>query len=395
MGKLIIKGGKAILPGQITEGVDLVCADGKIAAVVPHDSVAADSSDMVIDAAGQYVSPGFIDLHVHGGGGHDFLDGTVEAFLGALKAHARHGTTAIAPTTATCPNEDLFGCFETYRKVQSLNKEGARPIGLHLEGPFFSLAKSGAQDPKFLQLPVPENYLPILDASDDIVRVSVAPELEGAYGLGDELAKRGIVASIAHTDSTCAQCEEAHRHGYSLMTHFYCAMSTIVKKNCYRIAGAVEAGYLIDDMDVEIIADGCHLPAEVLRYVYKFKGSDRTTLCTDALRPAATDATESISGSLRFGQRIIVENGVAMKPDRTGFAGSVATTDRLVRTMVKLAGVPLEEAVKMMSRTPARVIGVLDRKGTLEVGKDADIVVFNDDIDIDKTIVGGRVVYSR
>ncbi len=390
MEKIIVGGGRVILPGGTRDDVSLILEDGKIQAVVPSSTAGAPD----IDASGRYISPGFMDIHVHGGGGHDFMDGTVEAFLGAAKMHAAHGTTSMLPTSMTCSTEEQMQFFRTYREAKPLNTEGSEFLGIHMEGIFLSPQYAGAQDPSYLKPPVPENYMPFLEASDDIVRVSAAPELEGAEGLGNELRRRGILASIAHTGASAEQCREAHKAGFSLMTHLYCAMSSVVRKNAYRIAGAVEAAYLLDDMDVEIIADGKHLPESLLTFVYKFKGPSRTVLCTDAMRAAGMPEGESILGSLSNGQRVIVEDGVAKVPDRSTFAGSVATADRLVRTMMRLSPATLEEAVTMMTATPARVMGLSGKKGSIRMGMDADIVIFDDDINIYNTIIGGKVVYE-
>ncbi len=397
MEKLIIKGGRLVFPGSIESGLALVCdkSVGKIIGIVRENDLTTESTDEVIDAAGSYVSPGFVDIHVHGGGGYDFMDGTVEAFLGASRMHAIHGTTSMIPTTVTSTDEDLYGTFNVFDKACSLNEDGAQMLGLHLEGPYFSAAKSGAQDPSYLKNPSPDHYMPILDATDSILRWSVAPELPGAMDLGDELSRRGILAALAHTDAVYETVEESVLHGYSHVTHLYCAMSTIIRKNAYRYAGLQEAAFLLDDLSVEIIADGVHLPKSLLQYTFKFKGADKTALCTDAMRAAGMPEGTYILGSLKNGQNVIVEDGVAKLPDRSAFAGSVATTDRLVRTMVQLAGVSLVDAVKMMTLTPSRIMRIDDRKGSLLSGKDADIVIFDDNIEISATIRGGKTIYKK
>ncbi len=397
MDKLIIKGGKLVFPDRIESGLALVCdrSEGKILGVVRDSDLNVESTDEVIDAAGSYVSPGFVDIHVHGGGGYDFMDGTIEAFLGASRMHATHGTTSMIPTTVTSTDEDLYGVFDVFEKSSSLNENGAQMLGLHLEGPYFSAAKSGAQDPSYLKNPTPEHYMPILEATDKIMRWSVATELPGAMAFGDELSRRGILPSMAHSDAVYETVEESVLHGYSHVTHLYCAMSTIVRKNAFRYAGLQEAAFLLDDLTVEIIADGVHLPRPLLQYAFKFKGADKTALCTDAMRAAGMPDGTYILGSLKNGQSVIVEDGVAKLPDRSAFAGSVATTDRLVRTMVQVAGVSLVDAVKMMTLTPSRIMRIDGRKGSLLSGKDADIVIFDDNIEILATIRGGKTIYKK
>lgn len=400
MKKLVITNGKLILPEGILRGKFLVCNEGRIEKIMPEEDLnefllAQNEGFKVIDAEGNYVSPGFIDIHIHGGGGHDFMDGTVEAYIGAAETHARYGTTSMLPTTLTCSDEELLNTFSVYKKAKSLNKKGARFLGLHLEGPYFSPEQAGAQSPEYLRKPSPEHYNAILDSTDDIIRWSVAPELEGALEFGKILKERGILASVAHTNAIFEDVEKAYEYGYSHATHLYSAMSSVVRKNAYRYAGALEAAYLIDDFTVEIIADGVHLPRPLLQFAYKFKGPEKTALCTDAMRGAGMPDGEYILGSLKNGRKVIVEDGVAKLPDRTAFAGSVATADRLVRTMVSLAGIPLCDAVKMMSSTPARILKIYDRKGSLEIGKDADIVIFDDNINIINTISNGYVIYNE
>lgn len=390
--KTVIKNGRVITPNETISGYVLV-EDGVIKEIGEGEYAA--EADKVIDAEGCYVSPGFIDLHTHGAGGADFMDGTVEAFLVAAKMHAAHGATLVYPTTLTSSNEVLFDTFVTYEQAVEQNTEGAVFGGLHLEGPYFNPLQAGAQDPRYLRNPDPADYLEILSRSNNIARVSFSPELEGAPEFAAELSKRGIIASAGHTNATFEQCDEAYKSGSSLITHFFSCVSTIVRKNSYRTAGVLEYGYYQDGMAVEIIADGCHVPESLLKLIVRVKGFDNVVLVTDSMRGAGMPEGPSILGGLADGQACIIEDGVAKLMDRSGFAGSVCTTDRLIRTMTTLAGVTVEQAVKMASYNPARVMGIADRKGSLEVGKDADIVIFNDNVDVAATIVGGRVVYSK
>ena len=392
--RLVINEAIIILPGRISEKGYVVCEDG-IITKIGKGYFPATESDEIINAGGLYVSPGFIDMHTHGAGGYDFMDGTVEAYLGAAKMHAKHGTTSLLPTTLTSTNEELLKTFSIYKEAKAKNTEGASFLGLHLEGPYFAYGQKGAQDPKYLRNPEPEEYNAILEASDDIMRWSLAPELKGAIEFGKVLRSKNILPSIAHTDAICEEVEEAFDAGFTHVTHLYSCMSTITRRNAYRYAGALEATYLIDDMTVEIIADGVHLPKSLLRYVYKFKGPDKIALCTDSMRGAGMPDGESILGSLQGGQKVIIEDGVAKLPDRTAFAGSVATADRLIRTMIGLADVPLEEAIRMITLTPARILKIDKTKGSIEIGKEADLVLFDKDININTTIINGKVVYKK
>ena len=393
--RTIIQNGKVIFSDRIEENISIVCEKGEIAEVLNSENLIPAEGDVVIDAKGNYISAGFIDIHTHGGGGHDFMDGTVEAFLGAAEKHEQHGTTALLPTTLTSTTEELIKMFAIFKEAKRTNTKGARFLGLHLEGPYFAYNQRGAQDPKYLRNPEPEEYNMIMAQSDDIVRWSLAPELPGALEFGKVLRDNNILTAVAHSDAIYEEVLEAFDAGFTLATHLYSGMSTITRRNAYRYAGVVEAAYLIDEMDVEIIADGVHLPKSLLQFVYKFKGPDRTALCTDSMRGAGMPDGESILGSLEKGQKVIIEDGVAKLPDRTAFAGSIATTDRLVRTMVELAEVPLIDAVKMMTLTPARIMKIDHRKGSIEKGKDADFVIFDNNIHVSHTIIEGNVIYKN
>ncbi len=383
-----IYNGQVILPARILQNGSVLVEEGKIIAVGEGDLEFADA--VLIDAQGQYISPGFIDIHIHGGGGYDFMDGTTEAFLQIAEIHARHGTTAMLPTTLSCEKTDLLLTLETYEKANRINTKGACFLGMHLEGPYFAMSQRGAQDPKYIRNPDPAEYQEILENYSFIKRWSAAPELPGAIAFGKEVRAKNILLAIAHTDAIYEEVVEGFAHGYSLATHFYSAMSGVTRRNAFRYAGVIEAAYLIEEMDVEIIADGVHLPAPLLQLVHKIKGPRRTALITDAMRAAGMPEGESILGSVQNGTRVIVEDGVAKLPDRTAFAGSVATADRLVRTMVQIAGISLLDTIQMITQTPARIMGIQNQKGALQVGMDADIVLFDENIQIGMTMVNGQ-----
>lgn len=387
-----IYNGKIITPYRIIAGGTVLITGDTITAVSDKDIEVEEALE--IDAHGCYVSPGFIDLHVHGGGGHDFMDCDESAFVKIAETHAQYGTTAMVPTTLTSEKEDLLLTLEIYEQAHKNNSKGAQFLGLHLEGPYFAMNQRGAQDARYIRDPDPKEYKEVIARSTSIKRWSAAPELKGAIPFGRYLRSKGILAAVAHTDAIYEEVLEAFEAGYTLATHLYSGMSGVTRRNAYRYAGVIESAYLIDEMDVEIIADGTHLPPPLLKLVYKIKGADRTALITDAMRAAGMPPGESILGNRHTGMKVIVEDDVAKLPDRKSFAGSVATTNKLVRNMVALADVPLPEAVKMMTTTPARIMQVADKKGSLVKGKDADIVIFDENINIKMTIIKGKVVYQ-
>ena len=380
-------------PTGLVKNGTLLIKDGKIEALTAQNVEVGNALE--INAEGKYLSAGLIDLHVHGGGGHDFMDNTTEAFLGVAATHAKFGTTALMPTTLSCEKQDLLDTIHTYEKTNLINKGGAQFVGLHIEGPYFSMAQKGAQDPKYIRNPDAAEYNEILASTDVIKRWSAAPELPGALEFGKALRKKQILAAIAHTDAIYEDVLKAYDVGYTHATHFYSCMSGVSRRNAFRYAGAIEAAYLLDEMSVEIIADGVHLPEALLKLVYKIKGVKQTALITDAMRAAGMPAGKSILGSLKSGMEVIVEDGVAKLPDRSAFAGSVATADRLIRNMIGLAEVSLIDAIKMMSETPARILNLQHQKGRLAKGMDADVILFDEQINIQTTIVNGTVVYTK
>ena len=392
MKTVLIKGGRVFTPAGAVRA-DVLIKDGKIAEV-GNPKAAADE---VIDADGACVAPGFIDIHTHGAGGADFMDGTVDAYLTAAKMYVRHGATLVYPTTCTSSNEDLFATLATYGEADARNTEGSRFGGLHLEGPYLSEKQPGAMDPRYLRCPSdPAEYMDIIRRGKGILkRWTFAPELAGAPEFAAALKANGILPSIGHTDATWSECDAAFRSGANHMTHFYSCMSTICRIRAHRVAGALEYGYWQKGMNIELIADGIHVPEELLKLVIAVKGVDRISVITDSMRAAGMPDGPSRVGSLTGGQDVIVDEGVAWVPDRHCFAGSVATADRLLRTMINIAGCTEEEAVRMATANPAKMMGVYDRKGSIEPGKDADIVIWKGNVEVERTIIGGETKYVK
>jgi N-acetylglucosamine-6-phosphate deacetylase len=389
---LKIFNGQVVTPYRIIKNGTVLLRDGIIETVAEGNLEAIGATEL--DVNGKYIAPGFIDLHLHGGGGYDFMDANENAFLKIAEKHAQFGTTSMVPTTLAGDMRELPQILDLYELANRNNLNGAQFLGMHLEGPYFAMSQKGAQNPLYIRNPDPREYREIVEKYSFIKRWSSAPELEGSLEFGKFLTSRGIIAAIAHSDASYEEVIKAFEIGFNLITHLYSGTSGVFRRNAFRYAGVIESAYLIDDMKVEIICDGIHLPAPLLKLIYKIKGADKIALVTDSMRGAGMPEGESILGSLKSGMRVIIEDGVAKLPDRSAFAGSVATTDRLVRTMIQLAEVPLHEAVRMATITPATIMGVNDKKGSLIAGKDADIVIFDNNINVYKTLIRGRVVYS-
>ncbi|MCE2615794.1 MAG: N-acetylglucosamine-6-phosphate deacetylase [Phocaeicola sp.] len=330
---------------------------------------------VIVDAHGNYILPGGIELHVHGGGGRDFMEGTEEAFNTAIQAHLKHGTTCVYPTLASSSIPMIEKACAT---VTEMMKAPDTPIlGLHLEGPYLNPVEAGGQIPENIILPNPEVYKPLIENWPCVKRCDAAPEREGALDFGKYAAGKDILVSIAHTTAEYNDVLAAWNSGYTHATHFYNGMKGFHKgEGGYKHEGTVESVYLIDNMTVEVIADGKHLPPAILKLIYKMKGVEKMCLITDALAPAASESTHA------FDPRVIIEDGVCKLADRSALTGSIATMDRLIRTVATETNILLEDVVRMASETPAKIMGVYDRKGSLQKGKDADILILDNKLQV-------------
>lgn len=357
--------------GWLKDG-SVIIRDNKILEVTNCDLAIIGAE--VIDAKGMYVVPGGVEMHVHGGGGRDFMEGTEDAFREAVAAHAKHGMTSIFPTLSSSTVPMIEKAVETCNKLMA--EKDSPILGLHLEGHYLNIKKAGGQLPENIKDPDPNEYIPIVENSPCLARWDAAPELPGAIQFGKYCAAKGILPSIAHTQAEFKDVKAAYEAGFTHVTHFYNAMPGFHNKREYKYEGTVESVYLLDDMTVECVADGIHVPPTILRMVYKIKGVERMALITDALACAASDSDKA------FDPRVIIEEGVCKLSDRSALAGSIATTDRLIRTMVEQVEVPLEDAIRMVSETPSKIMNVYDRKGSLAKGKDADILILDEALNI-------------
>lgn len=367
--------------GWLKDGSVLI-RDGKILEVTNCDLAVIGAQ--LIDVKGMYVLPGGVEIHAHGGGGRDFMECTEDAFRAAVKTHMRYGTTSIFPTLSSSTVPMIEQAAETCTKLMA--EKDSPILGLHLEGHYLNMAMAGGQLPENIKNPDPNEYIPIVENLSCIKRWDAAPELPGAMQFGKYITAKGILASVAHTQAEFEDIRTAYEAGYTHATHFYNAMPGFHKRREYKYEGTVESIYLLDDMTVEVVADGIHVPPTILRLVYKIKGVERTCLITDALACAASDSQEA------FDPRVIIEDGVCKLADHSALAGSVATMDRLIRTVVQKADIPLADAVRMASETPARIMGVYDRKGSLQKGKDADIIVMDEKLNIRAVWAMGKLV---
>ena len=366
--------GKVLTPQGWIDNGTLVFEDNIITYV--GEGKAPIEGAEIYDARGNYVAPGGIDMHCHGAGGRDFMECDEAAFRTIIDTHRQFGTTSLFPTLASSSTEMIEKAIGITEKL--MQEPGRQVLGLHLEGPYLNPSMAGGQIPEYMTMPDPVTYRRLLDSTDCIKRWDASPELAGAMEFGKFVSDRGIVAGIAHTTAGYEIVSDAFAHGYSHVTHFYNAMPGFHKVGEYKQEGTVESVYLIDDLTVEVIADGIHVPPAILRLIHKIKGADRMCLVTDALACTACEDAEA------FDPRVMIEDGVCKLKDRSALAGSVATMDRLIRTIVQKAGIPLEDAIKISSLTPARIMHVDDRKGSLEVGKDADIVIYNQELFVEK-----------
>lgn len=369
----VLTNGKIVSSGKLLEGYDIILDGDKIMGVKPTTEVSGEK----VDLGGNYIAPGFIEIHCHGGGGYEFIDATPEAFKKACEVHAAHGTRVIYPTISATDYDTMVRVLQTAREVK--DSCALEIPGIHLEGPYFALEMCGGQAPGIVRDIDKEEYATLLEEYSDIIaRWDYAPEKDKDNAFLNDVTAKGILAATAHSSAEYDDVLRAFEGGNHLVTHLYSCTSTITRHQGFRHLGIIESAYLLDDMYVEAIADGCHLPLDLLKMIIKLKGTDRVCLITDALRPGGIgeEGKEYTDCPVPF----VIEDGVAKLLDRSAFAGSIATSDILLKTAVK-AGCSIADAVKMMTQTPAAVMG-LDTKGKIAAGYDAQFTVFDSDLNI-------------
>ena len=344
-----------------------------------------------VDCEGNYLAPGFIDIHLHGGGGHDFMEATEECFEAVSKAHVCHGTTSYCPTSVAASKENMIKFLQAIENAKNNHIGDIRILGGHLEGPYFSKARRGAHDENELRNPSKEEYMDIINCSNVLRRWTIACELDGALELGQVCKKHNINASIGHCDAIEPQILDAIHSGYNSMTHLFNAMSGIKKMGAHRYSGCIEMGHLKDQVYCEVICDSHHVPLSLIELTYKAKGSDRMILVTDAIMASGAPDGEYYVGGEQSGVKAIKKGDIALVEDGSGFAGSVATTDLLIKTCLR-SNISLVEAVKMVTITPARLIGEDKTIGSIEVGKLADLVIFDQNINVKSVYIDGNKI---
>lgn len=362
---------------------NVLVKDGKITEIT-QDEISADT---VIDCENLFLAPGFIDLHVHGGGGYSFMDKDAENIKKAALAHAKHGTTGILPTMLSTPEETLIDCAERISQISEPNI-----LGVHFEGPYLSPLMSGAQSSDSI-FPVNINS-PLLSVKN-LKMITVAPELPSACDLAEKFASKNIVVAVGHTNATFDEAEEAFQRGFTDFTHIYNASTSMHKEGAFRVAGAVESALTNDNCTVQVIGDLRHLPLGLIRLIYKCKGADKAYFITDGLEFSAADLNDGETVIQANGVPAVFKDGVMMTGDLSRLAGSAASMDAIVRHAVKDVKIPLIYAIKMASSTPAKVIGVNDKKGYVKENYDADLVVFDKDINIKAVMSNGEFIKNH
>jgi N-acetylglucosamine-6-phosphate deacetylase len=394
MPSLLFTGGTIILEDRALAGGQVEVSDGHIVAV--HSAAASPEHTAQVDLGGGYLVPGFVDLHVHGGAGADFMDGTPEAFRTVCQAHLRHGTTSLLPTSTVAPHEQVLAFLDLCRRFRQEASGGARVLGAHFYGPYFATQARGCHPGQALRPPEPEEYTRYLEYADGITTATVAPELPGAESFVRACRQRAIRCNAGHTHATFDQMEAAVAWGVRHVDHLFCAMSDrarLRQSQPYPMRGGVmEATLFFDQLTTEVIADGKHLQRELLLLAYKIKGPDRLALVTDCNRALDMPDGAYIFGPQDGGEPILRRNGVGLMPDGSALASGVVGLDECVRTFHRLTGVPLVETIRMATLTPVRIAGHADAIGSIAPGKRADLVVLDTELQVRGVYVSGEAV---
>jgi N-acetylglucosamine-6-phosphate deacetylase len=381
---MILTNARLILPDEIRDGLEVVATEGKITAI--REQTHPPPTE-IIDLQGNYLAPGFVDLHVHGATGRDTMEASTDAFRAICDFHASGGTTSLSLTTGTAPMDKLVEVLNAVRGCRSSNDGIA---GVHVEGPFISKAKCGAQRAEFIQEPSPAGVQQLLEHADVIRRVTIAPELSGALEAIENFHRHEISVSGGHSDAWDEDARRGFQRGMRSVTHTFNCMSSARRRGIYRVGGLLEFALSEPEISCELIADGHHVSATLMKMLYRAKGAAGICLVTDATAGAGLPDGSRFS---LFGKDCVVEGGVSLLADRSALAGSASRMIDLVRTMVRDVDVPLHETITMATANPARAIG-LETKGHLAVGADADFVVLSPELEVLRTFTRGEEIWS-
>jgi len=387
---LIIRNGTVLTPErEIKDGIVIVLGD-KIVDIGKRGEVEEPVNSEIVDASNGYISPGLIDIHVNGAMGADVTKIEPDTFSVMGNFFVKHGTTSYLATAITSGDKDFIKVLEQARDYMlNDNIDGAELMGIHMEGPYLSPVQSGAHPREFLSLPKPEHYMQFLEFSDVLKKMTLAPELEGAAQLVKDLKSKGIIAAAGHANGIYPEMIAAINAGITHGTHFFCNMSHFRRDGLKRVAGVVESLLYDDRVTAEMIGDGWHVGPLLMKLLVKVKGIDRVCFVTDAMSAAGLPDGNYTLGDVEA----IVEKGIARLPDNSAYAGSVTSMDVCVRTGINQVGLSLVDAIRMSSLTPAKIIGIDNRKGSLEKRKDADITIFDRNLKVKRTISRGKIMY--
>ena len=383
---MIFTNARLIFGDGIRDGLEVVVEEGKIASICERSL--AHGEHEIVDLSGNYLAPGFIDLHVHGALGRDAMEASAEAFRSICDFHASGGTTSLLLTTATAPLNEIVKVLQVVRDFRSAIKP---IVGIHLEGPFISKAKAGAQRAEFIEDPSPVGVRQLLEYADVLKRVTLAPELPGALKAIEVFRAHGISVSGGHSDAWDEDARAAFDRGMHSVTHTFNCMSSARRRGIYRVAGLLEFALIQPAISCELIADCHHVSPTLMKTLYRAKGAHGICLVTDATAGAGLPDGSQFA---LFGKDCLVENGVCLLADRSALAGSAARMIDLVRMMVREVNVPLNETIAMATENPARAIG-LETKGRLMVGADADLVVLSPQLEVLRTFGCGEQIWSH
>jgi len=387
---LLVYGGQILTATGLVDDGWVLLGTGKI--IDLGRGTQRPNAASILNASGKMVAPGFIDIHTHGGNGADFSDGTVEAYAIATRFHAQHGVTALQATTTAVPLPQILQALDAARIWIADRRPGtAAVLGVHVEGPYISVAQRGCQPARNILDPQPADVEFLLSYADIITEVTLAPELPGALEMIRRLSEANILVAAGHSNAVESQVQDALAVGLRHVTHIYSAMSSVTRHGPYRNPGLLEVALTNPKLTTEMIADGKHLPGTLMRLVYMCKGTESLCLVSDAMRGAGLPEGQRLDIA---GEEAVIQNGVAIMADSTGFAGSITPLDQMLRNVVQMLNVPVFQALAMVTSTPAAVLGIERHKGKIAAGMDADLVVLDANLCVQQTIVGGQLTFD-